>query len=123
MWIPEWKSLRRSLSKRTANISAKAVLGADFSLDALAKENARVDWWANAGQFKMPVFIVSGRFDHNTPSGLQKAWFDRIEAPLKMHIWFEKSSHSPLFEESVAFNQFMIGEVLPVAQKRRAVDR
>ena len=70
----------------------------------------------------MPVFIVSGRFDHNTPSGLQQAWFDRIEVPTKAHHWLENSAHSPLFEESVAFSQFMIGEVLPVAQKWRILD-
>lgn len=97
--------------------------GADFSLNALAKENAKVDWWSNAKKFEMPVFIVSGRFDHNTPSGLQKAWFDRIEAPIKTHRWFEDSAHSPLFEEPEVFNQFMIGEVLPVAQQWRVVDR
>ncbi|MEQ1548774.1 MAG: alpha/beta hydrolase [Chakrabartia sp.] len=97
--------------------------GVDFSQNALAKENAGVDWWSNATKFDMPVFIMSGRFDSNTPSGLQKAWFDRIKAPLKMHRWFEKSAHSPLFEESVAFNQFMIGEVRPVALKWRTVDR
>lgn len=97
--------------------------GANFSLNALTKENARVDWWTNAKQFKMPVFVVSGRFDYNTPSGLQKAWFDRIEAPIKTHRWFEDSAHSPLFEEPEAFNQFMIGEVLPIAQKWRTFDR
>ncbi len=93
--------------------------GADFSLHALADENARVDWWSNARKFDMPVFIASGRFDHNTDAGLQKAWFDRIAAPVKMHRWFEHSAHSPLFEEPDAFNRFMIDEVLPMAQKWR----
>jgi proline iminopeptidase len=91
--------------------------GADFSLDALAMENANVDWWSNATKFDMPVFIVTGRFDHNTPAGLQKAWFDRIEAPIKIHRWFEHSAHSPLFEESQAFNRFIVEEVLPVVQR------
>lgn len=91
--------------------------GVDFSQNALAKENANVDWWSKATKFDMPVFIVSGRFDHNTPSGLQKAWFDRIEAPIKIHRWFEYSAHSPLFEESKVFNRFMIEEVLPVVQR------
>lgn len=91
--------------------------GIDFSGNALAKENAGVDWWSNATKFDMPVFIVSGRFDYNTPAGLQKAWFDRIEAPVKTQRWFEHSAHSPPFEEPDKFNRFMIDEVLPVAQK------
>jgi len=93
--------------------------GADFSLHALANENARVDWWSNARKFDMPVFIASGRFDHNTDAGLQKAWFDRIVAPVKMHRWFEHSAHSPLFEDPDKFNHFMIAEVLPIAQEWR----
>lgn len=97
--------------------------GVDFSQNALAKENAGVDWWSNAKKFEMPVFIVSGRFDHNADAGLQKAWFDRIEAPIKMHRWFEHSAHSPLFEEPNTFNRFMIEEVLPVARQRRTVYR
>jgi pimeloyl-ACP methyl ester carboxylesterase len=93
--------------------------GIDFSGEALAKENAGVDWWSNATKFDMPVFIASGRFDYNTPAGLQKAWFDRIEAPVKTHRWFEHSAHSPPFEEPDKFNRFMIDEVLPLAQKQR----
>lgn len=91
--------------------------GAEFSLNAMAKENAGIDWWSNAQKFEMPIFVVSGRFDYNTPARLQKAWFDRIEAPVKVHRWFEHSAHSPLFEEPDRFNRFMIDAVLPVARK------
>jgi proline iminopeptidase len=97
--------------------------GIDFSGKALAKENAGVDWWSNATKFDMPVFIASGRFDYNTPAGLQEAWFDRIEAPVKTHRWFEHSAHSPPFEEPDKFNRFMIDEVLPLAQKQRLAGR
>lgn len=95
--------------------------GADFSLSALAEENARVDWWNEATSFEMPVFVVSGRYDRNTDAALQKAWFDKIKAPIKSHRWFEHSAHSPLFEEPYAFNRYIIDEVLPVAQKRRNI--
>jgi proline iminopeptidase len=94
--------------------------GIDFAGNALAKENADVDWWSNATKFGMPVFVASGRFDYNTPASLQKAWFDRIEAPLKTHRWFEHSAHSPPFEEPDKFNRFMTDEVLPVALKQRS---
>ena len=89
--------------------------GVEFSLNAMANENARVDWWSNARRFEMPVFIATGKFDRNADAGLQSAWFDRIEAPIKLHRWFQQSAHSPLFEEPVAFNRFVIDEVLPVA--------
>ena len=94
--------------------------GVDFSQNSLSAENARVDWWSRARKFDMPVFIATGIFDRNTDAVLQRAYFDRIEAPIKMHRWFRQSAHSPLFEEADAFNQFMIEAVLPVAQQRRS---
>ena len=112
-----WQSVGASEMTLLDGVYFKA--GADFSLNALANENARVDWWSHARKFEMPVFIVSGRFDHNTDAGLQKAWFDRIEAPVKTHKWFEHSAHSPVFEEPDQFNRFMIDEVLPVARDWR----
>jgi proline iminopeptidase len=95
--------------------------GVDFSQNALAAENARVDWWNRAKRFDMPVFIATGVFDRNTDASLQRAYFNRIEAPIKIHRWFRKSAHSPPFEEADAFNQFMIQAVLPVAQARRTM--
>jgi pimeloyl-ACP methyl ester carboxylesterase len=112
-----WQSFAASEMTLLDGVNYQA--GADFSLNALAKENAGVDWWSNAQKFEMPVFVASGRFDYNTPASLQNAWFDRISAPAKAHRWFEHSAHSPLFEEPDRFNRFMIDEVLPLAQKWR----
>lgn len=95
--------------------------GVNFSLNSLAAENARVDWWSNARKFQMPVFILSGIFDRNADAGLQRAYFDRIKAPVKAHHWFRQSAHSPPFEEPDAFNRVMIDEVLPVVQEWRTI--
>ena len=112
-----WKSF--AASEVTVIDGLHYQTGANFSQVSLAAENAKVDWWSQAKKFDMPVFIMSGRFDNNTPSSLQKAWFDRIEAPIKKHRWFEHSAHSPLFEEPELFNRFMIDEVLPIAREWR----
>jgi proline iminopeptidase len=116
-----WKSV--SASEVTLFDGLNYVRGGNFSTYALENENSKVDWWSNAKSFAMPVFIASGRFDRNTDSRLQKAWFERIQAPAKVHRLFEKSAHSPLFEESDKFNQFMIEEVLPVAQLNKTGSR
>jgi proline iminopeptidase len=91
--------------------------GANFSLDTMSTENAKVDWWKNAKKFQMPVFILTGRHDHMLDASLQKAYFDRIDAPTKEFRWFENSAHSPLFEESDAFNKFIVEKVLPVTRE------
>ena len=70
-----------------------------------------------ATRFAVPVFIVAGRYDRNADSDLAHEYFEKIEAPVKQFRWFEKSAHSPPFEEPDAFNAFMINEVLPVASR------
>ena len=91
--------------------------GIDFSLNALGPEIDKVDWMGKATRFAVPVFIVAGRYDRNADSDLAHEYFEKIEAPVKQFRWFEKSAHSPPFEEPDAFNAFMINEVLPVASR------
>lgn len=95
--------------------------GQDFSGDALKAEIDQVDWIGKARRFAVPVFIVAGRYDRNTDSNLAHEYFDKIEAPAKQFKWFEKSAHSPPFEEPQAFNDFLINDVLPVASRPIAV--
>lgn len=90
-------------------------LGQDFSSVHLQGDIARVNWMRDAPQLGMPVFILAGRFDHNTDAGLQREYLDRLQAPAKRFVLFERSAHSPPFEEPAAFNSFMINAVLPVA--------
>ncbi len=89
--------------------------GVDFSGRLLAPQVAKFDWLHRATRFAVPVFIVAGRYDYNTPADLAHDYFNVIEAPMKRFRWFENSAHSPMFEEPAAFNAFMIREVLPVA--------
>ncbi|MBC7577137.1 MAG: alpha/beta hydrolase [Tardiphaga sp.] len=95
--------------------------GVDFSLGALAPQVAQYDWIGTATHFDVPIFIVAGRFDHNTDAALAHDYFTRIKAPLKQFKWFEQSAHSPQFEEPHAFNDFMIKAVLPVARSRASI--
>ncbi len=50
-------------------------------------------------ELSVPVIVTQGRHDYNTPSEIAEAWFDRLHAPFKKWIWFERSAHSPIFEE------------------------
>jgi proline iminopeptidase len=90
--------------------------GTDFSLAALAPQVAGLDWLHTATRFAVPVFILAGRYDHNTDADLAHSYFERIEAPYKRFVWFERSAHSPPFEQPAAFNAMMIESVLPVVR-------
>jgi pimeloyl-ACP methyl ester carboxylesterase len=55
-----------------------------------------------------PVFFLLGRHDFNTPSQLAAECLDRLSAPLKGVVWFEKSAHFPFFEEPERFHAEML---------------
>ncbi|MEL6141553.1 MAG: alpha/beta hydrolase [Bacteroidota bacterium] len=52
----------------------------------------------------VPVYLLQGRHDWNIPSVLAAEWLDKLSAPTKQLVWFEKSGHGPLEEEPEEFN-------------------
>jgi len=54
-------------------------------------------------QLEIPVFLLLGRHDENTPSELAVAYLDRLQAPLKGVEWLDRSAHLPFFEEPERF--------------------
>lgn len=56
---------------------------------------------------KVPVHFVSGSADYNTPWLLVKEYEALLNAPEKSFTLFDKSGHSPLFEEAQRFNEFV----------------
>ncbi len=87
--------------------------GVDFSTNTLQPQVTKFNWFRDATRFQMPVFILAGRFDHNTDGQHARAYFEKLNAPFKQFRWFEESAHSPPFEEPDAFNRYMIEAVLP----------
>lgn len=59
-------------------------------------------------EVKIPVFFMSGVYDYNTPWELVEKYAQHVKAPQKAFIKFEKSGHSPVFEEPAKFNQELI---------------
>jgi pimeloyl-ACP methyl ester carboxylesterase len=55
------------------------------------------------GQFEIPLFLISGRRDHFTPTDLADAFLDTVSAPAKRHIIFEDSGHYPNEDEPERF--------------------
>lgn len=50
-------------------------------------------------ELKLPVYFLSGIFDYTVSYFLAKQYFEKVNAPVKGFYTFEKSAHSPLFEE------------------------
>ena len=47
----------------------------------------------------MPVYFLEGVYDYTCSYPEAKAYFERLNAPVKGFYTFDHSAHSPLFEE------------------------
>jgi pimeloyl-ACP methyl ester carboxylesterase len=89
--------------------------GNRFSLTQLEGETARLNLVERYRSFGVPIVFLLGRHDWHVPSVLAVQYFEKIEAPCKRLVWFERSAHNSSFEEPGKFNQVMIEQVLPLA--------
>jgi proline iminopeptidase len=67
--------------------------------------------------YQMPMFLMLGRHDWQTPSTVASDWFETIRAPIKRIFWFEDSAHSPMIDEPELFSRTLINEIRPLAFK------
>jgi hypothetical protein len=63
-----------------------------------------------------------GRYDLHTPYASARAHFDRIEAPTKQFITFERSANFVMLEEPGRFLLTLVNEVLPLAGGARTFE-
>ena len=87
--------------------------GSRRSLQLLLDEILEINLIEQVPAVQVPVYFVIGRHDYTTPFVLAEEYFDQLQAPYKEFIWFEKSAHSPPFEEPDKFHRLMIEKVLP----------
>jgi len=86
----------------------KFAQGSLFSLKRLWPEIMEINLLNGFTDFKIPVYLIQGKYDYNSPSQLVEEYFNKIKAPEKELLLFEKSGHSANFEENARFNQTII---------------
>jgi pimeloyl-ACP methyl ester carboxylesterase len=59
----------------------------------------------------LPIYFFHGKYDYTVSYALMKSWFGQLEAPLKGFYTFERSAHSPLFEEPAALVRILREDV------------
>ena len=85
-----------------------------FTLGRILPEFVDVDF-SDVERFPIPVFMFMGRHDYTTPSAPTAAWIERIEAPEKRGIWFERSSHMIPWEEPGKMLVSLLDHLRPLA--------
>ncbi len=69
----------------------------------------------------LPVYFCHGKSDYTVSYPLAKAYLDQLQAPIKGFYTFERSAHSPMFEEPARMQQIIQADVL--AGKNSLSDR
>jgi pimeloyl-ACP methyl ester carboxylesterase len=90
--------------------------GNRFSLDAMWPWFRSFDLTPTT-RLEAPVFFALGRHDWQVPAVIAAAYFETIEAPCKLLVWFEESAHNVPFEEPDSFVRWMASSVAPVARE------
>jgi pimeloyl-ACP methyl ester carboxylesterase len=61
---------------------------------------------------KIPVYFIEGIYDYTCSFTEAKNYFDKLTAPVKGFYTFNKSAHSPLFEEPGKMLNILLNDVL-----------
>lgn len=84
------------------------------ALEALLPELTEVDF-DTVAESPVPVFMLLGRDDLNTPSSIAAEWMDKLSAPVKATYWFEHSAHLSYMEEPGATLITLVNCIRPYA--------
>jgi pimeloyl-ACP methyl ester carboxylesterase len=68
-------------------------------VSALWQENISTDLGQTTPKLDIPVYFLEGIYDYTCSYTLAKAYFEELDAPVKGFYTFDRSAHSPLFEE------------------------
>ena len=89
----------------TLSEKVKFIQGSIFSILNLWDKVVSDNFFKTSISFRVPVFIIHGKYDYQVSYILSREYFDVIEAPDKAFFTFENSAHSPNFEEPERFVQ------------------
>ena len=74
----------------------------------MAEELADIDLIEEVPRLEVPVSLFVGRHDHTAPPELAVEFLERLDAPHKETVWFERSAHTPDLDEPERFQAEVI---------------
>ena len=60
-------------------------------------------------RLEVPIVLAQGRLDQVAPAELTQRFHDSLSAPAKRLVWFEKSAHTPQYDEPAKFRDLLLG--------------
>jgi alpha-beta hydrolase superfamily lysophospholipase len=62
-----------------------------------------------------PLIILAGRHDRSVNSQVARDWFERVQSPSKLFVWFEHSAHEVMVEEPGKLLVTLVAHAWPIA--------
>lgn len=114
-----WKLVRMILAQPEASLLEVPSVYRAFrwTMDRMWREASSLNLFERAPRLEVPVFFFLGRQDHWVPPETSVAYFEKLIAPSKELVFFERSGHEPFVDEPERFNAAMLERVLPIALK------
>ena len=84
-----------------------AAAGLLDTFDTVYPQLAHIDFRTQARDLDVPIYLVQGRHEARGRQVPAREWFDRLQAPRKSWVTFDRSGHRPLFEEPERFIEVM----------------
>lgn len=82
--------------------------GIHRSLEAMHQELLAFDMRRNFVSINVPAFFFLGRHDRHVDANLAAEYFQTLQAPRKVIVWFEQSAHDIPFDEPQLFDEWII---------------
>ncbi len=89
--------------------AVRTMRGITTTQAALLPELATTDLVSTMPSLDVPIAIAQGRLDQVAPGEAAQRFYDSVKAPSKQLVWFEKSAHTPQFDEPRNFRRLLLG--------------
>ncbi|MEA4909872.1 MAG: alpha/beta hydrolase [Anaerolineaceae bacterium] len=107
IFLPSWQSRVYTLGEKVnlwrGKVSSRRLLWNPMITTDLAQQTPALD---------LPVYLCHGRHDYTVSYTQAKAYFEKLQAPLKGFYTFEQSAHSPMFEEPEKMRRILREDLL-----------
>ncbi len=100
-------SLLRSRDYTVAD-AVRTARGIISTPTALLPDLSTTDLVGTVPRLEVPIVIVQGRLDQVAPGQAAQRFYDSLTAPSKKLMWFDKSAHTPQYDEPDKFRDLLM---------------
>ncbi len=108
LFLLSWQFREYTLGEKIRLWRGKAKGG----ISSLWAEMTVTDLTTQVTELRLPVYFLHGIYDYTVSCTLARSYLDILKAPTKGFYTFEKSAHSPMFEEPQKTIKILLEDVL-----------